>query len=287
MPPDGRRVDTLTAPMRSTLASILTLAAILLVPFADLAVWVQRELVGTTSFVRLGEQTIDRAEVRDALSERLVSDLSGPVPGVAGREQALQPVISAALASPAARPALDTVLANTHDQLRNGHDPLQLDVNPVLPAVRAQLPASVAARLPPGLAIAPVTVLRRQDAPVVWEAVQVMQGSALVVPLLALAAFVGALLAARRRGTVCVAVGVATILSSLGLLALVKPGRSLLEQQHGTPAQRAAFHAGYDAVTRSFVQQTVVFAVLGGLIVLIGFVVIWQEGRNVRSTAWT
>jgi hypothetical protein len=272
--------------MRSTLASILTLAAILLVPFADLGVWVQRELVGTTSFVRLGEQAIKRAEVRDALSERVVSDLSGAVPGVAGREQALQPVISAALASPAARPALDTVLANTHDQLRNGHDPLQLDVNPVLPVVRAQLPAGAAARLPPGLTIAPVTVLRRQDAPAVWEAVQVIQGSALVVPLVALAAFAGALVAARRRGTVCIAVGVATVVSSLGLLALVKPGRSLLEQQQGTPAQRAAFLAGYDAVTRSFVQQTVVFAVLGGLVILVGCVVLWQEGRNVRSTAW-
>jgi hypothetical protein len=272
--------------MRSTLAAILTLAAIVLVPFANVGVWVQRELVGTTSFVRLGEQALDRAEVRDALSERIVSDLSGSVPGVAGREQALQPVISAALASPAARPVVDTVLANTHDQLRNGHDPLQLDVTPVLPAVRAQLPAGVAAGIPPALTIAPVTVLRRQDAPVVWGAVQVMQGSALVVALLALAAFAGALLAARRRGTVCIAVGIATLLSSLGLLALVKPGRSVIEQQQGTPTQRAAFLAGYDAVTRSFVQQTVAFAVLGGLIILVGFIVVWQERRNVRPTAW-
>jgi hypothetical protein len=272
--------------MRSILASLLALGAILLVPFADVGVWVQRELVGTTSFVRLGEQVLGRAAVRDALSERLVSDLSGTVPGVAGREEAVRPVVSSMLASPAVRPALDTVLANTHDQLGHGHDPLQLDVSPVLPAVRAQLPAGVASRIPAGLSTAPVTVLRRSDAPVLWETVQVVQRAPLAIPLLALAAFAGALLAARRRGAVCVAVGAGTLLLSLGLIALVRPGRSVLEQQRGTPTQRAAFLAGYDAVTRSFVQQTVVLAVLGGLIIVIGFIVIGQQGRNRRPRSW-
>ena len=272
--------------MRSILASLLVLVAILLVPFADVGVWVQRELVGATSFVRLGEQVLGRAAVRDALSERLVSDLSGTVPGVAGREEALRPVVSSMLASPAVRPALDTVLANTHDQLGHGHDPLQLDVSPVLPAVRAQLPAGVASRIPAGLSIAPVTVLRRQDTPVVWETVQVVQHAALVIPLLALAAFAGALLAARRRGGVCIAVGAATLLLALGLIALVRPGRSVLEQQRGTPTQRAAFLAGYDAVTRSFVQQTALLAGLGVLVVVIGFLVTWQQERNVRPRGW-
>ena len=272
--------------MRSILASLLVLVAILLVPFADVGVWVQRELVGATSFVRLGEQVLGRAAVRDALSERLVSDLSGTVPGVAGREEALRPVVSSMLASPAVRPALDTVLANTHDQLRHGHDPLQLDVSPVLPAVRAQLPASVASRIPAGLSIAPVTVLRRQDTPVVWETVQVVQHAALVIPLLALAAFAGALLAARRRGGVCIAVGAATLLLALGLIALVRPGRSVLEQQRGTPTQRAAFLAGYDAVTRSFVQQTVVLAVLGIALAVGGLIGSWYAGRRVRPSGW-
>ncbi len=60
----------------------------------------------------------------------------------------------------------------------------------------------------------------------------------------------------------------------------------MLEQQQGTPTQRSAFLAGYDAVTRSFVQQTVVFAVLGGLIVVVGFIVVWQERRTIRPSSW-
>ena len=66
----------------------------------------------------------------------------------------------------------------------------------------------------------------------------------------------------------------------------MRPGRSILEQQQGTSPQRAAFLAGYDAVTRSFVQQTVVLAVLGGLIIVIGFIVIGQQGRNRRPRSW-
>jgi hypothetical protein len=286
MPPDGARVDTLTAPMRALLALILAVVAVLLVPFADLGVWIERKVAGTTAFVRLGEQVLDRPAVRDALAERVVTGVASSAPALAGREAALGPVVATALASPAVRPALDDVLASTHDQLRQGHDPLQLDVNPLLPAVRAQLPPTIASRIPAGLTLAPVTVLRRRDAPAVWEGVQLVQGAALVVPILALVALAGALLGARRRGGVCIAIGAATTLLALGLITLVKPGRSLLEQQSGTPTQRAAFHAGYNTVTRSFVQQTVVLAVVGALLAVIGLFVIWQRGRNVRPAGW-
>jgi hypothetical protein len=286
MPPGGAGVDTLTALMRTTLAVLLAVVAVPLVQFADLGVWVEREVAGTTPFVRLGEQVLDRSAVRDALAERVVSALAGSAPGLAGREVVLRPVVARVLASPAVRPALDDVLASTHDQLRQGHDPLQLDVNPLLPAVRAQLPPTVASRIPPGLTLAPVTVLRRRDAPAVWEGVQVVQGAAVVVPILALVALAGALVAARRRGSVCIAIGAAATVLALGLVAVVKPGRSLLEQQTGTPTQRAAFLAGYDTVTRSFVQQTVVLAVIGALLAIVGLVVIWHRSRTVRPRGW-
>jgi hypothetical protein len=111
----------------------------------------------------------------------------------------------------------------------------------------------------------------------VWEGVQRVQGAAVVIPILFLAALAGALLAGRRRAPMCIALGAAMTMLALGLIALVKPGRSVLEQQTGTPTQRAAFHAGYDTVTRSFVQQTVVFAVVGALLAVVGVVMIWRR----------
>ena len=132
----------------------------------------------------------------------------------------------------------------------------------------------------------PVTVLRRRDAPEVWDGVQLVQGAALALPIAMLVAFAGALLVARRRATVCITVGVAATLLSVGLLALVKPGRSLLEHQSGSPTQRAAFLAGYTTVTRSFVQQTVAFAALGAVLVVAGLVVLWQQSRTTRPSGW-
>ena len=272
--------------MRAFLVSVFVVVAIVLVPFADLGVWVQRELVGTASFVNLGEQVLQQQSVRDALARQIVSDAASKAPAVAAQAQAAEPVVAAVLAEPSLRPALDQVLANTHDQLRNGHDPLQLDLSPLLPTLHEQLPPFLASRLPSQLALQPVTVLRRSDAPVVWDGVQLVQEIAIVLPIALLVALGGALLAARRRGGVCIAVGLGTTVLAVGLVALVQPGRSLLEQQSGTPTQRAAFLSGFDAVTHSFVQQSVVLAVLGVLLTIGGLIASYAGGRHVRPPGW-
>jgi hypothetical protein len=272
--------------MRAFLVSLLVAAAIVLVPFADLGVWAQRELVSTTSFVNLGEQVLQQGAVRDALAQQIVNDVASRAPAVAGQADTLEPVVAAVLAEPSLRPALDQVLANTHDQLRNGHDPLQLDLSPLLPTLREQLPAALASRLPSQLALQPVTVLRRSDAPAVWDGVQLVQAIALVLPIALLVALGGALLAARHRGAVCIAVGLGATALAVGLIALVQPGRSLLEHQSGTPSQRAAFLSGFDTVTHSFVQQTVVLAVLGVVLTVGGLVASYAAGRRVRPAGW-
>lgn len=272
--------------MRALLAFLLAVAAVALVPFANLGVWVQRELVGTSSFVRLGEDVLQQPAVRAALGERIVADLEQRFPVLAVQDATLRSIVDLALRDPGLRPAFDTALASTHDQLRNGHDPLELDLNPLLPLLRQQLPTALASRVPANATLAPVVVLRRQNAPVVWGAVQLVQDTAVVVPLLALALLAAAVLVARRRGALCVVTGVATTVVALGLLALVKPGRSLLQHQVGDPTQRAAFSAGYDAVLRSFVQQTIVLAVAGVALAAVGAFIAWQHGRNVRPTGW-
>jgi len=146
--------------------------------------------------------------------------------------------------------------------------------------------SAVAARVPSSVTLTPVIVLRRRDAPVLWEGVQLVQDAAAVVPILVLALLAAAILAARRRGALCITVGGFITLVALGVLALVKPGRSLLEHQVGDPTQRAAFHAGYDTVLRSFVQQTIVLALVGVALAALGAVLIWQRGRNTRPTGW-
>src|ERR1700738_1685127 len=114
--------------MRALLAFLLAVAALVLVPFADVGVWVQRQLVGTSSFVRLGEDVLQQSAVRAALAQRIVTEMETRVPALTTQDSALRSVVDQALRSPQLRPAFDSALASTHDQLRNGHDPLELDL---------------------------------------------------------------------------------------------------------------------------------------------------------------
>jgi hypothetical protein len=272
--------------MRTLLASLLALTTIVLLPFADLAVWVQRELVGTTPFVRLGEQVIDQQAVRDALADRIVTDLVRAAPGLAADAPALRPLIAAELRAPQLRPAFDDLLASTHDQLRNGHDPLQLDLRPLLPVVRAQLPPSLARRVPPAASFPPITVLRKSDAPAVWAGVHLVQRAALLIPILAALGLAATIAVARRRGLACVLLGVAVAVIGIGIIALVGPGRSVLEHHQGASLQRSAFLAGYDTVTRSFVVQTAAFAGVGGALVAAGGILAWRGTGQSRPRGW-
>ena len=272
--------------MRTLLAFLLSVVVVVLVPFADLGLWVQRELVGTSSFVRLGEDVLSQAPVRAALAQRIVAEMEQRVPALTVQDSTLRSIVGQALADPLLRPAFDNALASTHDQLRNGHDPLELDLNPLLPVVRQQLPTALASRVSLNATLTPVTVLRRNDAPVLWEGVQLVQGSALAVSVLTLALLAAAVLAARRRGALCITLGGFIIVIALGVLALVKPGRSLLQHQVGDATQQAAFGSGYDTVLRSFVQQTIALALAGIILAVIGCVLVWQHDRNRRPTGW-
>jgi hypothetical protein len=272
--------------VRSLLALLLAVAFVVLVPLGNLGAWAQRELVGSDSFARLGEQVLDQGAVRTALADRIVDDLDAAVPAVVGRDATLRAQVAQELAQPQVRPAFDQLLASTHDQLRQGQDPLQLDLTPVLPILRAQLPANLAAGLPSEVALTPVTVLRRRDAPAVWEGVQLVQDVALALPIAALVVLALAVFVARRRGPLCIVLGVLTAAIGVILIALVKPGRSLLEHQTGTATDRSAFLAGYNVVTQSFVRQTVGVVIAGAVLVVVGGVLAWRAGRTVRPRSW-
>src|SRR5260370_17358834 len=125
--------------MRALLAFLLAAVALVLVPCADVGVWVQRELVGTSSFVRLGENVLQQSAVRAALAQRIVTEMETRVPALTTQDSALRSVVDQALRSPQLRPAFDNPLANTHDQLPNAHDPLHLHLTPLLPPVPPQL----------------------------------------------------------------------------------------------------------------------------------------------------
>src|SRR5260370_31795841 len=105
--------------MRALLAFLLAAVSLVLVPFADVGVWVQRELVGTSSFVRLGEDVLQQSAVRAALAQRIVTEMETRVPALTTQDSALPSLVDHALRSPQPRPAFARAPARTPDQLPN------------------------------------------------------------------------------------------------------------------------------------------------------------------------
>jgi hypothetical protein len=252
-----------------------------LLPLACLGLWARREVVSTSAFDHLADRVLEQQPVRHEVTSTVVSELDSEVPELTGEDRVLSPIVTRVVSAAQVRSALAHSLSHTHAQLRDGHDPLQLDLNPVLPVVRHRLPESLAAEIPADFRLDTVTVLHRRDAPLIWSSVEFVQGFALVVALGTVALLIVAILTARRRGMMCVVLGAITTLISLVLIALVERGRTLLEYEAGGSIRLDALRAGYYTVVHSFATQMVVVATAGVLIGVVGLVLT----RGDRPTA--
>ena len=61
--------------MRTFFAGLLLTVGILLLPLADIGVWVQRQLVPTDAFLDMTSEVLDEPEVQQALAERITEEL--------------------------------------------------------------------------------------------------------------------------------------------------------------------------------------------------------------------
>jgi hypothetical protein len=256
-----------------------------LMPLASLGLWAQREVVSTSVFDHLADRVLEQRPVRRQLAQTVVAELDSEVPELAGQRQILGPVVARVVGAAQVRAALARSLAHTHLQLRNGHDPLQLDLNPVLPIVRQQLPGIVAAQIPADIKIDTVTVLHRRDAPAIWVSVEFVQGFALAVAVATVALLLIAIAASRRRGLVCLVLGAITTIVSLIMIALVEPGRTLVEHEAGGSIRREAVRAGYYTVVHPFATQMIVIAVAGVALALGGIILAREDRPLAKPTS--
>jgi hypothetical protein len=258
---------------------------VVLLPLASLGLWAQREVVSASAFNHLADQVLEQRPVRRQVAQTIVAELDSEVPELTGDNQILRPIVARVVGRAQVRAALAHSLAHTHLELRNGHDPLQLDLNPVLPIVRQQLPGIVAAQIPADVKIDTVNVLHRRDAPVIWVSVEFVQGFALAAAVVTLALLLLAIAASRRRGLACVVLGAITTIISVVLIALVEPGRTLFEHEAGGSIRRDALRAGYYTVVHSFATQMIVLAVAGVALALGGLILAREDRALAKPTS--
>ena len=266
--------------VRSVFAGVLILIGLLLLPFGNLGVWVQRQVLDSSAFTEVALDVVDEPAVRTALVQRIVDELIAAEPRLGVARVVLEPGVSQLLRTDAFQAVFATVVGEMHTQLEQGGDELALNLAPILPLVRdavARIDRGVAEQIPDADALPSITVVTRDDAPELWEGVQITREASWAFPVLALIALAGAVAVANRRARMLVGLGVAVALLAFVQILVMRLGRDLLSDVAGPGVSPGAFNQGYDVVTGSFVVQAAVLALIALVAAIVG--VAWMLRR--------
>ena len=270
---------------------MLIVVGLLLVPFANQGVWVERELLSTSAFTTLSTEVLTQDAVRDALANRIVDELEKRVPQLSLGRFALVPALREALDTEQFRTIFERAVRDLHAQLERGDDELTLDLDATLPLVRelvAQVPlvGGLASDIPDGV-LPEFTVVTKENVPQLWVGVEATQDAWWLFPVLALVFLAAGVAVARRRALALVVVGIGIVAIAVVLVLGLRLGRDPLSEVAGPTVEVDAFKAGYDTVTDSLAVQTMVLG-LGGLVVALiglGFMLVGRGSSRSRPVA--
>ncbi len=261
--------------MRRVVAGLLLSLGLVLVPLGNLGIWTRRELLDTHRFTALSDEVLQQREVRNSLASAVTDALVQRQPALAPVRPLVVPSVRSVLGTTQFRLVFEAAVGQMHDQLIRGDDRLQLHLDPMLPLVRqavARVSAPAAALIPAG-GLPFLTVVRQQDAPALWTAVEVVRKASWIVPLAALLLLVGAVVASKRRWVMLIIVGVGVVLIAGALLVGLRVGHDALSSASGSEVSKSAFDAGWHTVTDALVTQTLLLGAIGAGIAGLG--VLW------------
>jgi hypothetical protein len=276
--------------MRGFLAGVLIVVGLLLVPFANQGVWVERELLSTSAFTSLSIEVLDQDAVRDALANRLADELEKQVPQLSLGRFILVPALRQVLGTEQFANIFERAVSDMHAQLERGDDQLTLDLDAVLPLVRelvANVDEGIAEKIPDGV-LPEFTVVTKENVPQLWIGVEATRGASWLFPALALIFLAGGVAVARRHAVALLIVGLGVAMIAVIMALGLRLGRDPLSEVAGPTVEVAAFKAGYDTVTESLVVQTMVLG-LGGLVLAsigLGFVLVGRGASKSAAAAW-
>ncbi len=273
--------------LRGVCAGFLVFIGIVVLPLGNLGVWVQRQVLDSSAFTDLALKVVDEPAVRGALAERIVGELVAAEPRLGGARVVLEPGVSQLLRTGSFRAVFSTAVGEMHTQLEDGADELSLNLDPILPLVRdavARIDAGAANLVPGPEALPSIIVVTRDDAPELWEGVQITREASWALPALVVLALAGAVAVANVRGRMLLGIGVAVGLLALAQILVLRLGRNLLSDVAGPEVRPGAFHQGYDVVTGSFVSQTIVLAIFGLLAAVGGASLLLRRPRRTVPT---
>ncbi len=282
--------------------SMLGLAAVLSV-VGIFAVWANRQLLDTSYWTATNTKLLENSAIQNELSSYLTDQIYANV-NVAGEIRAGLPSELKPLAGPAAgglrsvvekgivlalqQPRVQELWkkANevTHKQFVNlienkssvihtpGGGAVYLDLRPIVSelATRLGAPASTAEKIPSN--VAQIKIVSSKSLETAQAGVRVLRSLALILPLLVLLLFAGAIgLASGRRSRTIVNVGIVCIGAALVVLvARTIIGNQVVNTLASTEAVRPAASAAWSIATSVLVDVAGAMIFIGVLVVLAG-----------------
>ncbi len=252
--------------MRGFVAGLLVLVGLVLVPFATVGIWLQRQILPTEAFADLATEVVQSDAVSDALANRFVDELEDREPALRFGRIVLEPAVKEAIGTPEFEQIFRLAVSDMHDQLLRGDDELSLNLDALLPIVKdlvAQVNTTVADQIPSSAGLPAITVVREDQVPELWFAVQVTRAAAWVFPILMLLALAGAVVVAEKRARTLLVAGFGVAFVCLVIGLALRTGGDLLSDDVGSVVDVRAFDAGYDIVTDSLAGQALLLGLVG------------------------
>lgn len=281
--------DTLRSAMRGFIAGVLVVVGLILVPFATIGIWTQRELLDTEAFTDLAAEVLHEEPVRDALAKRLVDEIVKREPRLGLGRFVLEPAMREVIGTSQFEQIFRLAVADMHTQLERGDDQLQLNLDAMLPILRnivARVSSGLANQIPDSVGLPSITVVRKDQVPQVWFGVQVTREASWAFPLLMVLVFAAAIAIAHHHARTLVIVGFGVAIVCLLLALVLRTGRDALSDVAGPAVDVAAFDAAYDVVTDSLVTQTLLMGGVGLVGGGVGVALLVRRSGSTRPTEW-
>ncbi len=300
-PPDSSPSGQLSS-HRWLVRSMLGLAAVLSV-IGIFAVWANRQLLDTSYWTETNTALLENHAIQEQLSSYLTDqlytnvDVAGEIrsglpselkplagPAAGGLRSLVEKGIVIALQRPRVQELWKTANEVTHQQFVNlienkgrairtpGGGAVILDLRPIVAdlATRLGAPASTAEKIPAN--VAEIKVISSKSLETAQAGVRVLRGLALILPLLVLLLFAGAIGLARGHrsrtllnvGLVCVGAGL------VALLARTLIGNQVVDTLATTEAVRPAAAAAWSIGTSVLVDVADALVFIGVVVVLAG-----------------
>ena len=301
-PPDNPSTSAPLSTHRWLVRSMLGLAAVLGV-IGIFAVWANRQLLDTAYWTETNTALLENHAIQEQLSSYLTEqlyanvDVAGEIrsglpselkplagPAAGGLRSLVEKGIVIALQRPRVQQLWKTANEVTHQQFVNlienkgkairtpGGGAVILDLRPIVSdlAKRLGAPASTAEKIPAN--VAEIKIISSKSLETAQAGVRVLRGLAVILPLLVLLLFAGAIgLARGRRSRTLLNVGLVCV--GAGLVALVARtliGNQVVDTLATTEAIRPAASAAWSISTSVLVDVADAIIFIGVIVVLAG-----------------